>query len=80
MIPLGNVRHLASNPAIELMPWEAGDEDCVLCDEPHSNLGGIETTNGWLCYACARYVKRVARELPDFDSGRNWRAELDAVP
>jgi hypothetical protein len=73
-------RHLASNPYVELMPWEPTDEDCVLCDEPYSPLGGIDTTDGWLCYACAKWVKRLAGELPDFDSGKNWRAEIDSTP
>jgi hypothetical protein len=73
-------RHLSSNPAIELMPWEVNDEDCVLCDEPYSSLGGIETTAGWICYACAKWTKEMARELPDLWECSDWRAEIDSTP
>jgi len=77
---MSETRHLSSNPSVELMPWESDDEDCVMCDEPHTSLGGIGTTKGWLCYSCARWVKRLAAELPDFDSGKDWREEIDATP
>lgn len=73
-------RHLDSNPAVELMPWEANDEDCVLCDEPHSALGGVDSTKGWICYPCVAWIKRLAKELPDLQECSNWRAELDSVP
>ena len=73
-------RHLDSNPSVELMPWNANDEDCVLCEEPHSALGGIDTTKGWICYPCSAWVKRLARELPDLQECSNWREEIDSTP
>jgi hypothetical protein len=75
-----STRHLSSNPSVELQPWDANDEPCVLCDAEHSPYGGIETTAGYLCYACARWVRRVGLTLPDFDSGKHWREEIDATP
>jgi hypothetical protein len=62
------------------MPWEPSDEDCVLCEEPYSAYGGIETSAGWLCYRCAKWVKAVGSELPNLEDGKDWRAEIDSTP
>lgn len=36
--------------------------DCISCDAPHNNFGGIMTTLGYVCYECVQWIHRVAYE------------------
>jgi hypothetical protein len=72
-------RHLSSNPAVVLQPWEPGDEDCVMCDEPHTALGGVDTHLGWICYPCVRWLNELTRDMafPSLADNPAWRTETD---
>ncbi len=57
-------------------------EICELCEAPFHGFGGIQTTHGYICYECVRWVHAVADQTAALrDSpARELLLEIDAAP
>jgi hypothetical protein len=52
-----------------------GLTDCTICRTPKTDFGGIQTTLGWFCYECVKWIHQVADQTVQLRN--NPAAELE---